>query len=423
MTTEKDLLDKRANVWAQMQEIRTAVDTDGWTAELRSAWDAAETDLGSTETGIEDHRRAAKGLELDKRFEEIDGDTIVLDGSGDPAGARGRDRYRQAFDKFMRFGMNEIDQEDRDLLRSNFAQLEGETRALGAGTGAAGGYTVPEGFWAKVIETQKLFGGAMEGAEVITTDAGNPLPWATNDDTAMMGYQLGENVEATNEGDLEFGKNQLEAYTFVSGVQKVAFALLQDSGIDMEAFVAKKMGIRLGRIENLRLTTGNGTTQPQGYMTGLSTGKTTASATAFTYNEFIDLEHSVDAAYRNPARCTYKFHDLVLAELRKLRDDSGGAGVGRPLWQPAVTVGAPDTFNGYRYVVNNDMASTVAATNKTVAFGDWGSAFVVRKVRNATLIRFGEKFADSLQVGFLTFERIDSLVQDPSAAKVLVQHA
>ncbi|HRW39289.1 MAG TPA: phage major capsid protein, partial [Aquihabitans sp.] len=262
-----------------------------------------------------------------------------------------------------------------------------------------------------------------DGAEVITTDAGNPLPWATNDDTAMIGYQLGENVEATNEGDLEFGKNQLEAFTFVSGVQKVSFALLQDSGIDIENFVAKKLGIRLGRIENLRLTSGNGTTQPQGYVTGLSVGKTTASATAFTYDEFIDLEHSVDAAYRNPAQCTYKFHDLVLAEMRKLRDDSGGDGVGRPLWQPAVTVGAPDTFNGYRYVVNNDQDSTVAATKKTVAFGNWMAAFVVRKVRGATMIRFGEKFADSLQVGFLAFERVDSLVQDPSAAKVLQQHA
>lgn len=423
MTTEKGLLEKRANIWAQMQEIRTSVDTDGWTAELRTAWDAAEADLQSTEVGIEDHRREAKSTELDKRFAAIDSDTIVVDGNGDIAGDRERNAYRKAFEKFVRHGMTEIEPEEAALLRSNFSQLDGQERALGAGTGAAGGYTVPEGFWAKVTETQKLFGGAMDGAEVITTGTGNPLPWPTNDDTSMMGYQLGENVEATNEGDLEFGKNTLEAFTFVSGVQKVSFALLQDSGIDMEAFLAKKLGIRLGRIENLRLTTGNGTTQPQGYMTGLTVGKTTASATAFTYDEFIDLEHSVDAAYRNPARCTYKFHDLVLAELRKLRDDSGGAGVGRPLWQPAVTVGAPDTFNGYRYVVNNDQDSAVTASKKTVAFGDWGSAFAVRKVRGATMIRFGEKFADSLQVGFLAFERLDSLVQDASAAKVLQQHS
>lgn len=423
MPTEKTLLDQRADVWAQMQEIRTSVDTDGWTPELRTAWDRAEGDLSGLETQIDDERRSKKGVKLEERFAEIDQDTIVVDGNGERGGPRERDGYRKAFEKFMRHGMTEIEPEEAALLRSNFSNLEGQERALGAGTGAAGGYTVPEGFWAKVTETQKMFGGAMDGAEVITTDAGNPLPWATNDDTAMIGYQLGENVEATNEGDLEFGKNQLEAFTFVSGVQKVSFALLQDSGIDIENFVAKKLGIRLGRIENLRLTSGNGTTQPQGYVTGLSVGKTTASATAFTYDEFIDLEHSVDAAYRNPAQCTYKFHDLVLAEMRKLRDDSGGDGVGRPLWQPAVTVGAPDTFNGYRYVVNNDQDSTVAATKKTVAFGNWMAAFVVRKVRGATMIRFGEKFADSLQVGFLAFERVDSLVQDPSAAKVLQQHA
>lgn len=422
MPTEKDLLEKRANIWSQMQEIRTTVDTDGWTPELRSSWDKADADLVTVNTEIDDFDRGRRGKELDTRFAQIDDDTIVVDGNGDRGGAADVANYKRAFASFMRQGMSALETEDRELLARNMVQTS-ETRALGAGLGTTGGYTVPEGFIAKVTETQKLFGGAFEGAEVITTTTGNALPWPTNDDTSMMGYQLGENVEATNEGDLEFGKNQLDAFTFVSGVQKVSFNLLNDSGIDIEAFVAKKMGIRLGRIENLRGTIGDGATQPQGYMTGLTVGKTTASATAFTYNEFIDLEHSVDAAYRDPSRCTWKMHDLVLAEVRKLRDDSGGAGVGRPLWQPSVAVGVPDTINGYRYVINNDMDSALTATKKPVAFGDWSSAFIQRKVSGVPLLRFGEKYADSLQVGFLTFERMDCLVQDASAAKAMQLHA
>jgi HK97 family phage major capsid protein len=418
MPTERDLLDRQANLWSQMQEIRTKVDADGWTPELRESWEKADADLV---TVMDDVDRELRSKELNKRFEAIDQDTIVMGGDGNPAGAGDEAKYRKAFERFIRGGVADMDAEQRQLLQANLDTSQ-EARALGTGAGFTGGYTVSEGFWAKVTETQKLYSGAIEGAEVITTDTGATLPWATNDDTSMMGYQLGENVEATNEGDVEFGKNQLEAFTFVSGVQKVSFALLQDASIDIEAFVGRKIGIRLGRIGNLRATTGNGTTQPQGYMTGLTTGRTTDSATAITYNEIIDLEHSVDAAYRDPARCKFKFNDLLFAYLRKIRDDSGGAGVGRPLWQPSVQVGAPSTFNGYGYVINNDMDSTVTASKKTVAFGDWSQAFVVRKVKGASVIRFAEKFADSLQVGFLTYERWDSLVQDPSAAKVLTQH-
>jgi HK97 family phage major capsid protein len=419
MPTERQLLDKQANLWSQMQEIRSKVDADdgGWTPELREAWDKADAELV---TVIADVERTQKDKELAKRFDKIEEDTIVLGADGERADNSTEAKYRKAFDTFLRSGTQDMDQEQRQLLQANLDNSK-EARALGAGVGSAGGFTVSEAFWAKVTETQKLYGGAMDGAEVITTDNGAPIPWASNDDTAMIGYQLGENVEATNEGDVEFGRLQLEAFTYVSGVQKISFQLLQDSTMDMEAFVGKKIGIRLGRIENRRFTNGNGTTQPQGYMTGLTAGRTSESATAITYNELIDLEHSVDPAYRDPARCKWKFHDLVFAHLRKLRDDSGGEGLGRPLWEPSLQVGAPSLFNGYGYVINNDMDSTVAAAKKTVAFGDWSSAFVVRKVKGASVIRFGEKFADSLQVGFLAYERIDSLVQDPSAAKYLLQ--
>lgn len=417
MPTTLDLKSRRANVWSQMQEVRDAVDADGWTPELREKWDRADSELTDLTADID---REERNNALDKRFADIDQDTIVVDAAGDIADSKRAGQYRAAFEKFVRHGINDLDVEERQLLQRNMVN-DPELRALGTSPGSAGGYTVPEGFWAKVTETMKYFGGATEGAEMITTTAGNDLPWPTNDDTANVGYQLGENTQATNEGDLAFGQKSLGAYTFVSGPALVSLQLLQDSGIDIEAFIARKMGERIGRIENTRFTTGNGTTQPQGYVTGATTGKTTSSATAITYNEIIDLVHSVDAAYRATGRCQFKLHDLVLAYLRKVRDDSGGAGLGRPLWEPSVQAGEPDTLFGYRYTVNNDMASTVATTNKTIAFGDFTSAFVVRKVSGGALLRLAERYADYLQVGFLGFERADSVVQDSSAVKLLVQ--
>jgi len=187
--------------------------------------------------------------------------------------------------------------------------------------------------------------------------------------------------------------------------------------------VARKSGERLGRIYNAHQTTGTGSSQPQGVITGATTGKTTASGTAIIYNEIVDLIHSVDVAYRQAPSTDVAFmmHDLVLAYVRKIRDDSGGSGLGRPIWEPSVQVGVPDSLLGYRVVVNNDMASTVATTNKTMAFGNFRAGYVVRNVSDGQLMRLAERYADYLQVGFFAFGRMDALVQDSSAVKLLVQ--
>lgn len=424
MPTIQQITDERAVAFAQSEEFRARAESGELSTEDSAAWTRAldEVDrLGVIKSNME--RDAA----LTSSFANIDeqarsegaGASTPVDANASAA------EYRQAFGAFMRSGANGLSAEQSQTLQRGFSGFgdDPELRALGAATGSAGGYTVPEGFWAKVTETLKFYGGAEDGAEVITTSIGNTLPWPTNDDTANVGYMLGENTAATNEGDLVFGQNNLGAYTFVSGPAKVSLILAQDSAFDIESFVARKMGERIGRAENPKLTTGTGSSQPQGYITGSTSGKTAAATNAITYNELIDLEHSVDRAYRNPNECLYKFHDLVFKELRKLRDDSGGAGLGRPLWQPSVTAGAPDTFNGYRYVINNDMASSLAASAKSVAFGNFRAAFVVRRIQGGQMLRLSERYAEYLQVAFIGFERVDSLVQDASAVKFLTQAA
>lgn len=428
-TALQDLVDKRQAAWEQAQDFNTRkTNGDEMTAEDQAAWTRALDDVDRLGEEIANIERTAS---LDSRFAEIDEQqraAAAAAGTPDATGPSGGDaEYRSAFQSWMRRGATGVSAEEQATLQRGFSAFENgdpELRALGAATGSAGGYTVPEGFWAKVTETLKYYGGAEDGAEVITTTIGNPLPWPTNNDTSNTGYMLGEGSAASNEGDLTFGQKSLGAYTFVSGPAQVSLILSQDSAFDIESFVARKMGERIGRAENPKFTTGTGSSQPQGYITGATLGKTAASTTAVTYNEIVDLEHSVDRAYRaNPNDCLFKFHDLVFAELRKLRDDSGGAGVGRPLWQPSVTAGAPDTFNGYRYAINNDMASSLGASNKTIAFGNFRAAFVVRRVVGGQLMRLTERYAEYLQVGFIGYERADSLVQDAAAVKYLAQAA
>lgn len=421
MSKLQELTDKRAGIWAQAQEFNTRhAAGDTMSAEDNAAWERALTEVDELGAEID---RLARTAKLEGEFADIDARTTVVTPDGTPAERGDEEKYREAFNDFLRFGMGDLDPEQRQLLQENFRADPEMQRALGTTSGSVGGYTVPTAFWAKVTEVMKYYGGAFDGAELITTDSGAPIQWPTNDDTANVGYILGENQAASNEGDLAFGQKALGAYTFVSGPGLVSLQLIQDSGIDIEAIVARKMGERLGRIQNTRFTTGDGSSKPQGYIAGATTGVTTAGATAIILNELIDLIHSVDAAYRQTGRCQFKLHDLVLAYVRKIRDDSGGSGLGRPIWEPSTQVGVPDTLLGYPYTVNNDQDSTVAATKKTIAFGDFQSAFVVRRVTGGSMMRLAERYAEYLQVGFLAYERADSIVQDAGAVKLLVQHA
>jgi HK97 family phage major capsid protein len=109
-------------------------------------------------------------------------------------------------------------------------------------------------------------------------------------------------------------------------------------------------------------------------------------------------------------------HDLVLKEVRKLKDEDK-----RPLWEPSLQAGAPSSLLGSPVVVNNDMASSVATGAKTVLFGNLAAAYVWRTVSGGQLVRLDERYADFLQVGFFGFSRADGLVQDTAAIKLLVQ--
>ena len=409
MPTLLELRETRANIWAQAQEFNARHKRgDTMSPEDEASWTRALDEVDTIGAQIETRERSEK---LDKRFAEIDDNGPDLRGVGDEP-ASDAAKYRAAYEAWMRQGMTGISDEHRQLLAAN-------ARALQTDTGSAGGYTVPEGFWNKVTETMKLFGGVLQVAEVLNTTTGNPLPWATNDDTANTGEILEEGT-AVSEQDATFGQKTLGAFTASSKMIRVSDLLLQDTGIDLEAFLSRRAGERIGRIQNTRLTTGTGSSQPQGLITGATTGKTTAGATAITYLELIDLIHSVDAAYRQ-GECGFMMHDLILAYVRKIKDDSGGAGVGRPIWEPSVQAGVPDLLLGYRYTINNDMASTVATTNKTMAFGDFRSGYVVRKVSGGTMRRLTERYAEYLQTAFFGYERFDGLVQDSSAYKLLVQ--
>jgi HK97 family phage major capsid protein len=72
--------------------------------------------------------------------------------------------------------------------------------------------------------------------------------------------------------------------------------------------------------------------------------------------------------------------------------------------------GAPDTLMGSPYVINQAMSS-MTSTGKSILFGDF-SKYWIRDVRDFTLLRLDERFAEFLQVAFIAFMRTDGDLLD-----------
>lgn len=408
------LKEKRANVWSQMTSILDTAESESrdLTAEERSTYDTAEGELDSLSADIDRlERHANRGAGFDAPVERTH--ELPVESDGTPATD---EQYREAFIGFVRGGMDALDNEQRSMLRKGWVS-DKEARAQAVGTTTAGGYLVPEGFRARIVEKMKAFGRVEAVAEVITTTTGNTLPWPTNDDTANVGALLAENTQVT-EQDLTLGTADLGAYKYTSKLVRASLEFLQDvDWMDTEDWLARKFAERIARIRNQHYTTGTGTAQPEGIVTGATSGVTAASTTAITLDELIDLEHSVDPAYREGENVAFMFNDAVIKATRKLKDNSG-----QYLWQPSVQAGVPSLLNGRRYIINNDMAVPAAGV-KSVLFGDFRAGYIVRNVRGIQMIRLNERYADFFQVGFVSFARSDAAVQDTSAYKALTQAA
>ena len=405
MSRLQGLLDERASAWTQAQEFQSRGEV--LSAEDQAAWEAALADVERLSSSIETEERHARLASVDySQVAATGGDSEGEDRSGGPESA---ESYGQAWDTWMRHGSAELSAEERTTLRGGFVDGR-ELRAAGVATGAAGGYLVPPAFRAKMVEAQKFYGAMRDVAEVISTQTGATLPWPTADDTANVGAILAENSQVT-EQDVTLGTNDIGAYTYTSKLVRVSLQLLQDNAFDLESWLGRKLGERIGRIQNQHFTTGTGTNQPEGVQTNAVVGKQGANGqtASVTFDDLLDLIHSIDPAYRQSGSNAFMLHDSSLAKVRKLKDAQN-----RPLWEPSVQVGVPDSLLGYRYVVNNDMPA-MAASAKSILFGDLRTGYLIRDVQDVQMIRLAERYADYLQVGFLAFSRSDGTPQNTAA--------
>jgi HK97 family phage major capsid protein len=407
-----DLRERRKYVAKNARELLNGSADKEWTPDLQQQYDNLIAEIDGIDARITNAQKIAD-RDAEKAFENasVNVSESTIEGVSP----------RQVFNTWARRGAEGMTQEQVAAFRN----------VMSTTTGSQGGHTVPTEISQMLIDSLKGYGAMRAVSTVIATSDGKPLSFPTSDGTSETGEWIAQNTTSTN-ADPTFGTVSVNVFKASSKDVAAPIELLQDSVIDIEAFIMARLAQRLGRLTNTAFTVGTGTTQPDGVVPRSSVGKTGTTGQTLTIivDDIIDLIHSVDPAYRSN-RCCFMANDALVRVIRKLKD-----GQQRPIWTPNDFQGiqnAPngggnggyaaqdravpyDLLMGYPLYVNNDMASP-AANARTLLFGDF-SKYMIRDAMDVTMFRFTDSAYSKLgQVGFLAWMRTGGNLVDTAAVK------
>ena len=290
-------------------------------------------------------------------------------------------------------------------LRSNFRKIE---NVLEVGTDANGGYLVPEEYDRRLIDGLTEENILRKLGTTIRTSGEHKINIAGAKPAAAW---IGEG-QALTFGDATFAQISLDAHKLHVAV-KVTNELLFDNAFNLEGYILDQFVKALANAEEDAFLNGNGTGRPLGLFAatgGGQVGVTTASTTAITADELINLVYALKRPYRKNA--AFISNDQTLALIRKLKDTTG-----QYLWQASYQAGEPDRLLGYP-IHTSAYVPTVAAGAPVLAFGDF-SYYNIGDRGTRSFAELKELFAGNDMTGFLAKERVDGKLVLAEAVQIL----
>lgn len=277
---------------------------------------------------------------------------------------------------------------------------------LRVGEDTEGGHLVPDEYEKKLVEGLREENFFRNLATVIKTSSGErKIPVVTGHGTASWMDENGLYPET----DETFGQVTLDSYKIGTAI-RVSEELINDSVFDLESYMTAEFARRIGTEEEKSFLIGDGSKKPTGIFTQADvTGPTTATKD-ITFDDMIELYHSLPAPYRKNA--VWILHDSTVKAIRKLKDGNGNY-----IWQPSTQAGQPDLILNRPYYTST-FAPLPEAGNKAIAFGDFSYYWIADR-QGRTFKRLNELYAANGQIGFLASQRVDGKLVLPEAVKVL----
>jgi HK97 family phage major capsid protein len=277
-------------------------------------------------------------------------------------------------------------------------------------TGSAGAYTVPQSFEDQLVLSLLNGSPVRQLAGHLSTPNGRTLPYPVVDDTAQSAAILAENVLVNKTTDPTFSSVLLGAFTYVAPAVIAPWSLFQDSALDIGAILARIAADRIVRGQEAAFITGSGSGTFLG-LNAVTTGVTTASNAAITFDEWMATWLSLRPAYRQGG-ASWLMHSNTYKAALDLKDSSN-----RYLFDHE-----SGTMFGLKVYVDDNVAQ-IGASAKVAFVGRFDLGYVIRDVSPPTSLILHERYADSLASAVIVAQRTDATVSDAAALRALAMHS
>ena len=316
--------------------------------------------------------------------------------------------HKKAFDSYVRKG-------------DAYALNAMEAKAMSIGSGQDGGYLVPP-------ETEAEIGRLISKASPFRDicDVRQISAFVHNKPFNTNGHQAGWTGETSSRpqttsatlANLQF--QTMELYAMPAATQ----ALLDDSIVNIDDWMAKECQIVFGEQETNAFTNGDGITSPKGLLTYpkvaqsawtwgntgyLATGVAGGFPATAPSDKLIDLVYTVKAGYRAEGR--FMMSRNTQGQIRKFKDNQN-----EYIWQPAAAADKAPTLMGFP-VTENEYMPDIATGIFGVAFGNFRRGYLVVDRIGVRILR--DPYTAKPYVLFYVTKRVGGGMQDFDAIKML----
>jgi len=297
---------------------------------------------------------------------------------------------------------------------------KGEIRAdLNKGTDGEGGYLTPIE-WDRTITDKLVEVSPFRQLAMIQPVGGTGFTKLFNVGGTDSGW-VGETDPRPKTGtaslqSLGFGWGEI--YANPAATQQI----LDDTEIDLEAWLAGEVQIQFAKQEGGAFVAGNGDKKPFGILTYVTGGANAAkhplgaieavnsgAAADITADSIIDLIYDLPTAFTGNAR--FASNRRTFGKIRKLKNAQGDY-----LWQPGLQAGQPATVCGFPASELPDMPD-VAANALPALFGDFKRTYLILDRVGVRILR--DPFTNKPFVQFYTTKRVGGGVQNPEPMRAL----
>jgi HK97 family phage major capsid protein len=241
------------------------------------------------------------------------------------------------------------------------------------------------------------------------------------DNGQAQGIWVGEQSARPATNSPQLGLLTVDAHEIYSNTP-VTQRLIDDAGFDLGAYIESKSVDQFARSEGVSFVTGNGVSQPRGFLTHNTVATSDATrawtdlqyvpsggATTITADALRDISWTLRAPYRQGA--SWLMNSSTANSIDKLKDLNGDY-----LWRSSSSAGMPPTLLGYPVSFDENMPD-VAASSLSIAFANWTLAYLVVDRLGVRFLR--DPFSSKPNVLFYAYKRVGGNVANTQALKLL----